>query len=77
MIQNPDCCGGHCQRETGEVRVLPISRDPHHGNVILCRACFEREIAWRKERNRELPADALLAFALPKWEDLKVYDPGS
>jgi len=34
--------------------------------------CFNREIAYRRERNRELSPEC--AFALPAWESLKVYE---
>jgi len=43
----------------------------HGGNIILCRACYEYEIAYRKERNAELSAGC--QFDLPAWESLKVY----
>jgi len=65
---NPDCNGSHCQQRTGEVRVLPTGGD---GNVILCRACFDHEIRWRRERNRELGDFA--QFKLPAWEACEVY----
>ncbi len=75
MSQDPNCCGAYCQSAIGEVRVLPLSREAHHGNLILCRACFDREIAWRRRRNMELAPEA--AFDLPDWESLAVYDPNS
>lgn len=65
---NPNCDGGNCVIETGEVRVLPTGGD---SNAILCRACFAREIAFRRERNRELSSDC--KFDLPTWDSLKVY----
>lgn len=69
-MQNPNCDGsGPCH--PGQVRVLPTGSQPHHGNMIICRACFNREIAFRKERNRELSKDC--QFRLPTWETLKVY----
>jgi hypothetical protein len=43
-------------------------------NEILCRACFEHEIKYRRERNRELGTFA--QFALPTWEACKAYDHG-
>lgn len=69
---NPNCNGEHCVNITGEVRLLPLGKQPDHGNLILCRTCFNHEIAWRKQRNLELADSA--AFSLPKWEDLKVYN---
>ena len=65
---NEMCDGGHCRSRTGEVRVLPLGGE---GNLIVCRACFDHEIAFRRERNKELSSDA--AFDLPRWEDSRVY----
>lgn len=67
-MQHPNCDGGVCLSLKGEIRVLPSGGD---SNLILCRSCFFHEIAFRKERNKELSADC--RFDLPKWEDLKVY----
>lgn len=72
MSHNPNCDGEKCQSDTGEVRVLPISIEPHHGNLILCWYCFCCEITWRRKRNQELAPEN--RFDLPKWKDLKVYD---
>jgi hypothetical protein len=69
-MNNPNCDGsGPC--ESGEVRLIPLGRNPDHGNMILCRLCFERELDFRRERNRELSPDC--AFALPAWTSLEVY----
>ena len=68
MIHNNNCDGAHCTSETGEVRTLPAGGD---SNIILCEACFRHELAFRRERNRELSKDC--AFDLPDWESLKVY----
>lgn len=64
-------CDGSGPHWPGNVRVLPLGSTPHHGNLILCRLCFEREIRYRKERNLELAQDC--AFKLPAWETLKIY----
>lgn len=64
-------CDGSGPCDPGRVRVLPIGPSPHHGNLILCRCCFERELAYRLERNRELSTDC--AFKLPKWTDCEIY----
>jgi hypothetical protein len=64
-------CDGSGPHYVGELRVLPQSSDPHHGNAILCRACYQQEWVFRKERNQELDASA--QFDLPEWSDLKVY----
>lgn len=71
MPYNPNCDGSG-PHKAGEVRVLPVSSIADHGNMILCQMCFNREIAWRKERNRELSQECW--FALPAWESLKVYE---
>lgn len=71
MAHNNNCDGTHCWAEDGEVRVLPLGGG---GNLILCRSCFEYEIRYRKERNKELGTAA--QFDLPVWESLKVYKSG-
>lgn len=65
---NPNCDGGHCRSETGEVRLLPLGGG---ANLILCRTCHEHELSYRRERNRELASN--VRFDLPDWEDLEVY----
>lgn len=65
---NPNCDGSGPHILNGEVRVLPTGGD---SNAILCKLCFKREIAFRKERNRDLGKD--FQFQLPDWESLKVY----
>lgn len=69
-MQNNNCDGSTSNRclPLGEVRVLPSGGN---SNIILCFNCYRHEIAWRKERNKELSKDC--QFKLPKWEDLKVY----
>lgn len=65
---NCDGSGPHSTGKFGEVRVLPTGGD---SNAILCRACFCREMDYRRERNQELAPDC--QFKLPRWDDLKVY----
>ncbi len=69
-MQNWNCDGSgpHCGPE---VRVLRIGATADQGNMILCRNCFNREIDFRVERNRELAKDC--AFQLPAWDSLEVY----
>ena len=54
--------------------MLPMASNPDHGNLILCRCCFEKELAFRRERNRELAKDC--AFQLPGWLSLEIYGEG-
>jgi len=68
MAHNPNCDGNHCRYSTSEVRVLSTGGS---SNAILCRACFEYELAWRKDRNKKLAKE--VCFKLPLWESLPVY----
>jgi len=61
-------CDGSGPCNMGEVRVLPTGGD---SNAILCRGCYERELDYRRERNRDL--EAFAQFKLPTWESLAVY----
>lgn len=65
---NPNCDGGRCRQETGEVRALPSGGD---SNLILCQDCFNHELGYRRDRNRELGEDS--KFELPLWDSLAVY----
>jgi len=69
MINN---CEGNGPCSEGEVRLLPVSNDPHHGNTILCRSCFRETIRWRMDRNKTLSKDTM--FSLPTWDRLRVYE---
>lgn len=66
-MQNPNCDGSG-PHKAGEVRVLPTGGD---SNGILCFACFNREMIFRRQRNFELSEDC--KFAIPKWASLKIY----
>lgn len=68
-MNNPNCDGGHCVSVRGEVRSLPTGGD---SNAILCRACYRHEMAYRRDRNRDLETSC--QFALPAWDALKVYN---
>lgn len=73
-IHNPNCDGSHCTSKTGEVRRLPLSSDPNHGALILCRSCYHNEIAWRRERNLELQkVSSSDRLELPAWGQLEIY----
>ncbi len=66
-----NCCGNGPHSTTGEVRVMPSGGD---SNLILCRLCWTREIAYRRDRNRSLGDFA--QYKLPTWESAKAYDHG-
>ena len=51
---------------------MPLSRDPHHGNVIVCRAHYKIELAFREERAKETGRDK---WDFPSWESLTSYEP--
>lgn len=68
MAKNWNCDNDKCKEAHGEVRVLPTGGD---GNIILCRACYVHEMAYRRDRNKSLGKFA--RFALPEWEELEVY----
>lgn len=67
-MKNPNCDNDKCVSANGQVRVLPVGGQ---SNMILCRKCFDYEILYRRDRNRKLSKDC--QFALPSWDDLKVY----
>ena len=69
MKTNANCDGSGPCIIGGEVRVLPTGGG---GNAILCRLCYQREMAFRRERNQELGKD--FQFKLPTWESLSVYE---
>ena len=69
MVHNPNCDGDHCLHAAGRVRVLPTGAD---SNAILCRPCFDHEMRWRIERNKELETSC--QYDLPKWLSLRTVD---
>lgn len=69
MIHNDNCDGDHCLLGNGEVRVVPLAGD---ANLILCENCVTHEMAWRKQRNKELAPDA--RYDILSWAALKVYE---
>lgn len=62
-------CGGSGPHTPGEVRVLPLNGG---ANQIFCRACFDREMAWRRAENKRGVANP---WSLPAWDTLAVYEP--
>jgi len=75
MCQNPMCDGNHCGSSQGEVRLLPLGSDGHHGNLILCRSCHRHELTFRRDRNREFAEEC--KFDLPEWSTLEIYGDAS
>ena len=61
----------HDHQTRDEVRLLPLSDEPHHGNVIVCRAHYKIELAFREERAKDTGRDK---WDFPAWETLKVYN---
>lgn len=67
MYHNNECDGcGPCSH--GETKLLLTGKTAMDGGVILCRACWAREIEWRRERNRKLSHDA--QFLLPDFPEV-------
>lgn len=62
-------CDGSGPHTTGEVKILSSGGC---SNLILCHACFNRELQWRTKRNIEL--STAYQFDLPAWENCKVYE---
>lgn len=54
--------------EVTEARILPIGGS---GNIICGRRGFNREMNFRRERNKTLDDSA--KFPLPSWDSLKIY----
>jgi len=68
MNLNPNCCGGHCWFDKGEVRVYPIGAG---GNLILCRACWNHENAYNRWRGRETGRPE--NWPVRNWDEAEVY----
>jgi hypothetical protein len=69
-MKNPNCDGVQCHADVGEVRLLPFN-----GNFSLayCYGCYLCAMQHRMSLNKQRHKDDQLP--LPKWADLKVYDP--
>lgn len=65
-MSNLNCDGTNCTAATGEVRLLPYGGD---GNMILCRSCFDHEMAYRRGEEKQWNNLDV------RWENLKIYDP--
>lgn len=67
-MKNPNCDNDKCVNATGQVRVLPIGGG---GNLIVCQACFNHEMNYRKEVNQKHKISN--EFDIVVWNDLKIY----
>ena len=67
-VKTYNCGGLRCVTDIGEVRLLPTGGE---SNAILCFACYNYEMNWRKERNEDL--GDLEQFDIPLWNSLKIY----
>ena len=63
-VYNTNCDGAYCAADDAPVRRLPTCDG---AALILCRACYEQEMVWRRERNQELQLTGDNAYALPAW----------
>lgn len=66
-MRNNNCNGSGPCAHGPEVRQLPFPG----GTLILCRACYGREMLWRIARNRELAPEC--RFDTPTWASLAIY----
>lgn len=66
-IHNNNCDGSNCKCETGPVKYIPLG----DGGLILCKACYQHEMNWRRGCNRELLKEN--RFDLPTWQQLEIY----
>ena len=64
---NNSCDGSDCKSITGIVKYIPLGG----GGLVLCKACYQQEMAWRRERNKELSKEN--RFDIPAWKSLEIY----
>ena len=64
---NNNCDGSNCKFQTGTVKYIPLG----DGGLILCMSCYQHEMAWRRERNKELSKEN--RFDIPGWKQLETY----
>lgn len=68
-MKNPNCDGGFCVLDEGEVKKYPIGDDQH---MILCVYCWGHENQFREEMVKEWGNDS--NWPRPSWFHTKVYD---
>lgn len=62
-----DCDMGH--NTPAEIRKLPLGGG---SNALLCYRCYQTEMNWRKEQNKDLTPDC--QFDCPSWFSLEVVE---
>lgn len=67
----PETMNDDHDRPCTEIRALPYGAPDQGGNILVGRQSYEQEIAFRRERNRQLGDSE--RFDLPTWESLRVY----
>jgi hypothetical protein len=67
-MQNPNCCGNHCNSKTGPVKVYSLGGG---GNLILCFVCWAYENQYRRQRG--LDTGAPENFPVLDWETAQPY----
>jgi hypothetical protein len=65
---NPMCDGSHCRSDSGPVKVYPLGGG---GNLILCRACFNHENAYRLIKGDKYKSQE--NWPLIDWSEAKPY----
>lgn len=65
------CDYGH--QTTEEIRILPLSRVPHGGNVLVCKHHYHQEMNYRVAMIKSGTWTAE-NVALPEWESLEIYE---
>lgn len=65
-------CKAYCDygHETNESRRLPLGED---SAVIVCRKHYAKELAFRREINRESGTEVWGPESFPTWESLEIY----
>jgi hypothetical protein len=54
---------------SSEIRLLPYGSPDQGGNICVGRESYNKEINFRKERNKTVATP----FPLPEWDSLKLY----